>query len=289
MPDIPERIIRPQRGLIGIDFHELWRYRELFFFLAWRDILIRYKQTLLGVIWAILQPLGNVVVFTVIFGKVAKLSSNGVPYPLITLAALIPWQLFANATSQSTNAVVGSAHVISKVYFPRLILPLSSTLSAVLDAFIAFAMMVLVMIGYVVADKMGYIELNGALQFYRQMLFLPLFFLLALLAALAVGLWLSALNVKYRDVKYVVPYLIRIGILVTPVGYLSSVISEEYRFLYSLNPLVGVIDGFRWCLLGPTFEPYWPGLWLSLGITFVFFVTGAVFFRNTERRFADLI
>ena len=276
-----ERVIRAHRGLAFVDFGELWRYRELFVFLAWRDILIRYKQTVIGVLWAVIQPVMTMLVFTVIFGKLAKLDSGGAPYPLLTLAALLPWQFFGNAVSQSSNSVVASGHMISKIYFPRLVIPLSAVMSGLLDFGIALILLFLVMLGY---------ALTGApVGFHWQLVCLPLFFLQALLAAVAVGLWLSALNVKYRDVKYAVPFLLTLGLYVSPVGFMSGVIPAKWRLLYSLNPLVGVIDGFRWGVLGPAFEPYWPGVWLSAAIIILVLVTGAIFFRSTERGFADYI
>ena len=278
---ITERVIRPKRGLIAIDFDELWRYRELFLFLAWRDILLRYKQTAVGVAWAVVQPLSTMVVFTVVFGKIANLPSNDQPYAIMTFAALLPWQFFANAMSFSSNSLVASANMIRKVYFPRLIIPASSTVSGALDFAISFVILVVMMIGY---------RLTGHdIAFRPQLLLLPFFFLLCLMAAFGVGLWLSALNVKYRDVKYVVPFLVRMGLYVSPVGFMSSVIPERWRFWYSLNPMVGAIDGFRWAVLGPKFEPYWPGFWASAGVVVLVLVTGAYFFRATEKTFADII
>ena len=284
MPDvavITERVIRPKHGLVAIDFDELWRYRELFLFLAWRDILIRYKQTAVGIAWAVVQPILTMIVFTVVFGRIANLPSNDAPYAIMTFAALLPWQFFANAMSFSSNSLVASANMIRKVYFPRLIIPASSTVSGALDFAISFVILVVMMIGYRVA---GY-----DIGFRPHLLLLPFFFLLCLMAAFGVGLWLSALNVKYRDVKYVVPFLVRMGLYASPVGFMSSVIPEKWRFWYSLNPMVGVIDGFRWAVLGPKFEPYWPGFWASTAVVVVVLVTGAYFFRATEKTFADII
>ena len=284
---ITDRVIRPKRGLVAIDFDELWRYRELFLFLAWRDILIRYKQTAVGVAWAVVQPLLTMIVFTVVFGRIAKLPSNDAPYAIMTFAALLPWQFFANAMSFSSNSLVASANMVRKVYFPRLIIPASSTVSGALDFAISFVMLIVMMIWYRVVGPANPDEIP--ILFRPHLLLLPFFFLLCLMAAFGVGLWLSALNVKYRDVKYVVPFLVRMGLYVSPVGFMSSVVPEKWRFWYSLNPMVGVIDGFRWAVLGPKFEPYWPGFWASAGVVVVVLVTGAYFFRSTEKTFADII
>jgi lipopolysaccharide transport system permease protein len=272
----PECVIRPRRGLIAIDFAELWRYRELFWFLAWRDILVRYKQTVLGMLWAALQPLLTMLVFTVLFGRLAKFPSNGAPYAVITLAALLPWQLFANAMTQGSASLIASSSMITKVYFPRLIIPSSATLSGLVDFAISFVILIGVMLWYGVTPRWG-------------LLLLPLFSLSAFLAAFGAALWLSALNVRYRDVKHVVPFLVRIGTYVSPVGFLSEVVPERWRLWYSLNPIVGVIDGFRWAILGPDFTPYWPGFWLGLAVCALVLVSGALFFRSTEKTFADVI
>lgn len=272
-----ERVLRPSKGLISLNLGELWRFRELLGLLAWRDILIRYKQTYLGIAWAVLQPVLTMVVFSVIFGRLAKFESWGAPYAILTLAALLPWQFFANALSESSNSLVASARIISKVYFPRLIIPISAVLSGVLDALIATAILLVLMPFYKVA-------------FRPQLLLLPLFFLAAFLPAFAGGVWLSALNVKYRDVRYIVPFIVRIGMYVTPVGFLwQTLLPEKWRLLFHLNPLVGAIDGFRWCVLGETFAPWWPGFWMSIGITLAVLVAGLVYFRQTEKTFADLV
>jgi lipopolysaccharide transport system permease protein len=275
-PATVEHIIRPKHGLVAIDFKELWRYRELFGFLAWRDILVRYKQTAIGVAWAVIQPILTMVVFTVIFGRLAKLPSSGAPYPVMIFAALLPWQFFANALSQSSGSLIGSANIISKVYFPRLIIPVSSTISGVVDFLISFTILIGLIIWYGVS-----------LRFH--LLLLPLFFFVGFFAALAVGLWLSALNVKYRDVRYVVPFLVQVGLFVSPVGFISGIVPGKWRFWYTLNPMVGVIDGFRWAILGPNFEPYWPGFWASLAILSLILLCGAYYFRFTEKTFADII
>ncbi len=287
--EMPERIIRPKTGLIGVNFRELWRFRELFFFLSWRDVLIRYKQTALGVLWVILQPLTSVVVFTVIFGKMANLDSHGTPYPLITLAALIPWQMFSNAVGASSLSLISSANLVTKIYFPRLIIPLSSTLGTLVDSLVGILLLFVFIFGYLFGREFGLIEVPVGVGLHWQLVLMPIFFAYALLAAIACGLWFSALNVQYRDVKYVIPFMLRIAMLVSPVGYLSSEIPENYRLLYSINPLVGVIDGFRWSVLGSEFQPYWPGFCLGATVVLFFLVTGVMFFRNTERKFADII
>ena len=272
-----ERVLRPSKGLISLNLGELWRFRELLGLLAWRDILIRYKQTYLGIAWAVLQPVLTMVVFSVIFGRLAKFESWGAPYAILTLAALLPWQFFANALSESSNSLVASARIISKVYFPRLIIPISAVLSGVLDALIATAILLVLMPFYGVA-------------FRPQLLLLPLFFLAAFLPAFAGGVWLSALNVKYRDVRYIVPFIVRIGMYVTPVGFLwQTLLPEKWRLLFHLNPLVGAIDGFRWCVLGDKFAPWWPGFWMSIGITLAVLVAGLVYFRQVEKTFVDII
>jgi lipopolysaccharide transport system permease protein len=279
-PASSERLIRPRHGLAAINFAELWRYRELFLFLSWRDILVRYKQTALGVSWAILQPFLTMVIFSVLFGRLAKFPSNGAHYPVLTLAALLPWQFFSNALTESSNSLVVSANMISKVYFPRLIIPASSVLSGVVDFAISLLLLVALMLWYHV-------------PFRPELLMLPLFLFAAFTAAFAAGIWLSALNVRYRDVKYIVPFFTRMGLYVSPVGFMSAVILQKYGakayFLYSLNPMVGVIDGFRWCVLGPAFAPYWPGFWASLSVAVLALLSGLFYFRNTEKTFADVI
>lgn len=276
-PAVAERVIRPRRGLRALQLGELWRYRELFWFLAWRDILVRYKQTALGVAWAVLQPVATTLVFTVIFGRFAKFPSLGAPYEVLIFAALLPWQFFSNALSESSGSLVASARIISKVYFPRLIIPIASVLSGLIDALIGLVLLIGLMLFHGVA-------------FRWHLLLLPAFFGLAFLAAFSVGVWFSALNVKYRDVRYIVPFITRIGMYVTPIGFLwVNLVPDRWKFWFSLNPLVGVIDGFRWCVLGPQFEPYWPGLWLSTAVVVVLLGTGLVYFRATEKTFADVI
>jgi lipopolysaccharide transport system permease protein len=249
----------------------------LFWILSWRNVLIRYKQTYIGIAWALLQPFLTMVIFTVIFGKVAKFDSHGAPYAVMTFAALLPWQFFANALSESSNSLVASQHMITKIYFPRLIIPGSAALSGMVDFLISFILLLALM---------GWYRVPLDVHF----LLLPVFCLAAFLVSLAGGLWFSALNVKYRDVKFMVPFIVRIGLYASPVAFASSIVPEKWRFWYfTLNPMAGIIDGFRWCILGPAFEPYWAGLGAGLAVALVLFVTGAYYFRCTERTFADVI
>jgi lipopolysaccharide transport system permease protein len=273
---VAERVLRSRRGMAHVDLLEFWRYRELFWFLSWRDILVRYKQTYLGIAWAVLQPVLTMAVLVFVFGRLSKLPSHGAPYTVLVFAGLLPWQFFSNALSESSNSLVASAGIISKVYFPRLIIPVSAALSGVVDFVIACGLLA------------GLMMWHGV-ELRAQLLFLPLFFGIALLAAFAGGVWLSALNVKYRDVKYVVPFVTRIGLYVSPVGFISGIVPEQYRFWYSLNPLVGVIDGFRWCIFGDAFAPLWPAVWIGLCLTVALLISGLIYFRSTERTFADLI
>lgn len=257
-------------------WRDLWRYRELFYFLAWRDILVRYKQTAIGVAWAVLRPFLAMLVFTVVFGMLAKLPSEGAPYPVLVFAAMLPWQLFSNALQESANSLVGSSALISKVYFPRLIVPAGSVIVSLVDFLISLGL------------------LAGLLAWYRfvpdwRLVFLPFFALLALLLSLGVGILFSALNVKYRDFRYVVPFVVQFGLFVSPVGFSSTIVPERWRLLYSLNPMVGVIDGFRWALLGGESQLNGPGFLVSCSITVLLCACGLVYFRKTERAFADII
>ncbi|WP_208873772.1 ABC transporter permease, partial [Fretibacterium fastidiosum] len=238
-------IIEPNRTT-GAFFRELLRYRELFYFLAWRDILVRYKQTVIGVAWSVIRPLLTMVVFTVVFGRLARLPSEGVPYPILVFSAMLPWQYFANAMQESSNSLIAESRLISKVYFPRLIVPTSSVIVSAVDFLISLALLGLLMLWYGFAPS-------------PAILLMPFFFLLATLSALGVGYWLSALNVKYRDFRYIVPFLVQFGLYVSPVGFSSSVVPDRWRLLYSLNPMVGVIDGFRWCVQGTASSLYLPG------------------------------
>lgn len=258
-------------------WRDLWRYRELFYILAWRDILVRYKQTVLGIAWAVLRPLLTMVVFTVIFGKLAKLpTEGGAPYAIMVYAAMLPWQFFANSLSEASNSLIGNEKLISKVYFPRLIIPASSVITSFVDFLISSAILVVIMAWY---------------QFWPswRVLTLPLFISIAFAASMGVGLWLTALNVKYRDFRYIVPFIVQFGLYISPVGFSSSIVPDQYRLLYSLNPMVGVIDGFRWAILGGESSVYLPGFVLSLAVVALFLVFGIVYFRKTEKKFADII
>jgi lipopolysaccharide transport system permease protein len=256
---------------------DLWRYRELFLILAWRDISVRYKQTVIGIVWAIIRPLLTMVVFTVIFGRVANLPSDGnTPYPLLVFAAMLPWTLFATSLSDASNSLVDNANLISKVYFPRLIVPTATIMTSFADFLISLIILLVLMVYYRFVPTWN-------------MLLLPVFMLLALLASLGPGLWITALNVKYRDFRYAIPFIAQFGLYVSPVGFSSSVIPEQWRLFYSLNPMVGVIDGFRWCILGGASSIYWPGFALSLVVVSFFLWLGVSRFRKTERTFADMI
>jgi len=255
---------------------DLWRFRELFYILSWRDLKVRYKQTVIGVAWSILRPLLTMIVFTVIFSRIAKLPSEGsAPYAIMVFAAMLPWQFFANSLSESSQSLIGNSNLISKVYFPRLIIPTSSIIVNLVDFLISFGLLILLMIFY---------------QFIPSwhIIFLPLFLLLAFLASFGIGLYLTALNVKYRDFRYIVPFIVQFGLYVSPVGFSSSVIPEKWRLLYSLNPMVGVIDGFRWAILGQS-NIYWTGFILSIAIILVILFYSIRYFRKMEKTFADVI
>lgn len=258
-------------------WRDLWHYRELFFILAWRDVSVRYKQTVIGVAWAVIRPFLTMVIFAIIFGRVAQLPSEGAaPYPLMVFAGMLPWTLFATSLGEASNSLIGNANLISKVYFPRLIVPTAAVVTAFVDFLISFALLVGMMIYYQYAPSWN-------------ILLLPLFMLLALLASLGPGLLMTALNVKYRDFRYIIPFIVQFGLYVSPVGFSTSVVPAEWRLLYSLNPMVGVIDGFRWCILGSDSVVYWPGFYLSLGVTALFLWWGVTQFRRMEKSFADLI
>jgi len=275
----PTVVIEPSRGWAHLGLRDVWRYRELLFFLVWRDVKVRYKQTALGVLWVLLQPLLSMVVFSVLFGGLLKVPSGETPYPLFAFAALLPWNYFAGSFTRASNSLIASSHLITKVYFPRLIIPMSGVLSGLVDFAVAFAVLV------------------GLLLFYRVPLtpaaaLLPALIALAMLTALGFGLWLSALNVRYRDVQYLVPYLVQIGMYLTPVVYGSNLIPERFRWLLNLNPMTGVVEGFRWALLGPEAVGDYlslPLLAVSIAIALAVLISGAIFFRRTERTFADVI
>ncbi len=258
-------------------WRDLWQYRELFQVLAWRDISVRYKQTVIGIAWAVIRPVLTMVVFTVIFGKIAKLPTVGdAPYALMVFAGMLPWTFFSTALSESSSSLVNNANLISKVFFPRLIVPTATIMVAFVDFLISFFILVAMMIWY---------------QFIPgwQIVLLPLFVGIAFLASLGPGLWITTLNVRYRDFRYVIPFIVQFGLYISPVGFSSSVIPEKWRLLYSMNPIVGVIDGFRWCILGGESSIYWPGFLTSLGITAFFLWFGIRQFRRMESRFADFI
>jgi lipopolysaccharide transport system permease protein len=256
---------------------DLWLYRELFQILAWRDLAVRYKQTAIGVAWALIRPVLMMLIFTVVFGRIAKLPSDGVtPYAIMVLAGMLPWQFFSAALSESSNSLIQNANLISKIYFPRLIVPASAVITSLVDLLISFAIIVVMM------------------AFYNQwpdwrVLYLPLFIALGFGAATGAGLWLCTLNVEYRDFRYIVPFIVQFGMYVSPVGFSSSVVPEQWRLIYSLNPMVGVIDGFRWAILRGEPQIYWPGLLLSIGLTAVLCCSGVWYFRRMERTFADVI
>jgi lipopolysaccharide transport system permease protein len=271
---LPVIRIRPSRGWVPLRLHDLWEYRELLYFLTWRDVKVRYKQTVLGAAWAIIQPVGTMVVFSVFFGSLVKVPSDGVPYPIFSYAALLPWQYFQGALTQASNSLVGSSNLVSKVYFPRLVVPLASVLAGVVDFVIAFGILIVLMVYYGIVPT-------------AAVVLLPAFFLLAMVTALGVGLWLSALNVSYRDVRYIVPFLVQFWMFATPVAYSSKLLDEPWRTLYGLNPMVGVVEGFRWALLGTA--PPGPMLLVSAVVSVVLLVSGAAYFRRVERTFADLI
>ena len=257
-------------------WRDLWRYRELFYFLAWRDILVRYKQTVIGLAWALIRPFLTMVVFVFVFSKLAKLPSDGVPYPILVFAALLPWQFFANAFTEAGNSLINNANMISKVYFPRLVVPASAVIVSFVDFLISGIILVGLMLWYGFAPDW-------------RIFTLPLFILIAFAAAMGAGLWIAALNVKYRDFRYIIPFVVQFGLYVSPVGFSSNIVPEQWRLLYSLNPMVGVIDGFRWAILGGNTQLYWPGFLLSLSLVLVILVTGIVYFRKMERTFADVI
>ncbi|EEF62376.1 ABC transporter permease [Pedosphaera parvula] len=257
-------------------WRDLWRYRELFYFLAWRDLLVRYKQTVVGVAWSLVRPLLTMVVLSVVFGKFGKMPSGGVPYPILVFCGMLPWQFFSTAFSESGNSLVTNSNLISKVYFPRLIVPASSVITSFVDFLISAAFLVVLMMWYRFVPPV-------------TVLLLPLFVLLAFAASLGIGLWVAALMVRYRDFRFIVPFVVQFGLYISPVGFYSSVVPEKWRLLYSVNPMVGVIDGFRWCILGGEHQIYLPGFLISLLGTALLLITGIWYFRKTEKTFADVI
>lgn len=257
-------------------WQDLWRYRELFYFLAWRDILVRYKQTVIGIAWALIRPFLTMIVFTVVFGNLAKLPSEGAPYPILVFAAMLPWQFFANALSESSNSLISNANLVSKVYFPRLVVPASAVIVSFVDFMVS---------GMILLGLMAWYNFVPTWRIVT----LPLFIVIAFAASMGAGLWLASLNVKYRDFRYIVPFIVQFGLYVSPVGFSSSIVPEQWRLLYSLNPMVGVIDGFRWAILGGESKLYLPGFALSFALVVLLLFSGIWYFRKVERTFADVI
>jgi len=257
-------------------WRDLWRYRELFYFLSWRDILVRYKQTVIGIAWSVIRPVLTMIVFTIIFGRIADLPSGNVPYPILVFAAQLPWQFFSNAIQESSNSLILNANMVSKIYFPRMIAPAASMIVGLVDFIISFIILAILMAIYQFTPSW-------------RIIYFPVFLFLALLVAFGLGLLLSALNVKYRDFRIIVPFIVQFGLYISPVGFSSDVIPEKWRLLYSLNPMVGVIDGFRWAIIGGEINFYWPGFIASIILTFTVLWIGIWYFRKTEKTFADRI
>lgn len=270
-----EIIIEPNKT-IKHRWAELWQYRDLFFLLAWRDILVRYKQTAIGIFWSILRPFLVMVVFSIIFGKIAKLPSDDIPYPLLVFAAMLPWQFFSQTLTDASNSVISNSQLISKVYFPRIIIPTTAMVTSLIDFFISFIILFILMICF------------GFFLSYK-ICFLPFLLLIAILTSLGVGYIISALNVTYRDFRYIVPFIVQLGLYISPVGFSSDIVPENWRIIYSLNPMVGVIDGFRWCFLGKSVSIYWPGFIISVVFSISIFIAGIHYFNKAERSFADII
>ena len=257
-------------------WQDLWRYRELFYFLAWRDILVRYKQTAIGIVWALIRPFLTMVVFTVVFGQLAKLPSEGAPYPILVFSAMLPWQFFSNSLSECSNSLISNANLLSKVYFPRLVVPTSAVVVSFVDFMISGIILLALMAWYNFVPSW-------------RILTLPFFIAVAFAASMGAGLWLASLNVQYRDFRFIVPFIVQFGLYISPVGFSSSIVPEKWRFIYSLNPMVGVIDGFRWAILGGNSQLYLPGFLLSMALVFLLLVSGIWYFRKMERTFADVI
>lgn len=260
----------------GNYFRDIWRYKELLYFLSWRDILVRYKQAVIGIAWSVLRPLLTILVFTIVFGKIAKLPQGDIPYPILIITGLLPWQFFSNAISESSLSLISNTSLITKVYFPRILIPISSIAVSFIDFAISFLILIALMIWYSYTPRV-------------EMLMLPIFVLLAIIPALGAGLWFSALNVKYRDFRYIVPFVLWFGLLISPVGYNSNIIESQWSLVYSLNPIVGVINGFRWAILGDGFNMDVTGFIISIGTSILLLVSGLFYFRKTERVFADII
>jgi lipopolysaccharide transport system permease protein len=267
--------IGASRGWVSLKLRELWEYRELLYFLMWRDIKVRYKQTVLGAAWAIIQPLFTMVVFSLFFGQLGKMPSDGIPYPIFSFAALVPWTFFANGLNQSSNSLVGSSNLITKVYFPRLVVPLAAVLSGVVDFAVSFAVLLGMMFFFGIVPTLNF-------------LWVPLLLVLAFIASLGVGLWFSALNVEFRDVRYLITFVTQLWLFATPIAYPSSMLPQPWRTLYGLNPMAGVVEGFRWALLGTNTAPG-PIIAVSSTVAIIVLITGAFYFRRMERTFADLV
>jgi len=274
-PEEPYLTIRPSKGWVAPGLKELWKYRELLYFLTWRDVKVRYKQTVVGVAWAIIQPLMTMVVFSLFFGQLAKIPSDGVPYPIFSLAALVPWTFFATGLASCSGSLVGSANLIKKIYFPRLIIPLAAVFSGVIDFSVAFVILILMMLAFGIVPTLNII-------------WLPFFLLLAFVTALGVGLWLTALNVQFRDIQYIIPFLVQFWMFATPIAYPSSLIKNELAHtLYGVNPMVGVVEGFRWALLGTNTAPG-PIIIISTLVALAILTSGMYYFRRMEKTFADV-
>lgn len=272
---VPFIRIEPSSGWVSLKLHELWEYRELLYFLIWRDIKVRYKQTVLGAAWAIIQPFFTMIVFSLFFGRLAQVPSDGIPYPIFSFAALVPWTFFSQGLSQASNSLVGSANLLKKIYFPRLVVPIASVLAGVVDFVLAFVVLLLMMLYYGMMPTLN-------------VLWLPLLFLLALVTSLGVSLWFSTMNVQFRDVRYTVPFLTQFWLFVTPIAYPSSLLAEPWRTLYGLNPMTGVVEGFRWALLGTDTAPG-PIIIVSSLVALALLVSGAFYFRRMEKTFADVV
>ena len=273
--DVPVICIEPSTGWVPLNLKDLWDYRELLYFFIWRDIKVRYKQTVLGAAWAIVQPFFTMVVFSIFFGRLAKVPSDGIPYPLFSYAALVPWTFFANGLNHGSNSLVSGANLLKKIYFPRPAMPIATVLSGVVDFLLAFVVLMGMMLYY------GYVPT-------MNVLWLPFFLLLALTTSLGVSLWLSALNVLFRDIQYLIPFLVQFWLFATPIAYPSSLLPEPWRTLYGINPMVGVVEGFRWALLGVNTAPG-PIIFVSSLTSFLLMVTGAFYFRRMEKTFADVV
>ncbi|MFQ6030357.1 MAG: ABC transporter permease [Dehalococcoidia bacterium] len=274
-PVTPVTIIRPPRGFSSLGLNDLWIYRELLYFLAWRDVKVRYKQTVLGLAWAIIQPVGTMVVFSIFFGKLANIPSDGLPYPLFTFVALLPWQLFSYSLSTASQSTVGQSALITKIYCPRLIIPVSSILGGLVDFVVAFGVLVIMMFAY------------SEIPAWR-IVFLPGFIIMALATALGVGLWLAALNVHYRDVRYTLPFLTQFWLFISPVAYPASMVPGKWQWIYGVNPMAGVVEGFRWAILGNAPAPGIM-LFISIAVTVVILISGVYYFRRMDRTFADVV